>query len=110
MIAWVYLLLAFGALAVAFKTASVGVMAVCLLVALGLILAWVMALLAQRIGSRSRSEHAMIDADELRRLREQAEARKVAPTATAPAHAPLGGTVSSSAAPDFPTPGGDNLR
>ena len=108
MIAWVYLLLAFGALAVAFKTASVGVMAVCLLVALGLILAWVMALLAQRIGSRSRSEHAMIDADELRRLREQAEARKVAPTA--PAHAPLGGTAPSSAAPDFTTPGGDNLR
>lgn len=107
MIAWVYLLLAFGALAVAFKTPSVGVMAVCLLVALGLILAWVMALLAQRIGSRSRSEHAMIDADELRRLREQAEARKVAPTA---AHAPLGGTVPSSAAPDFTTPGGDNLR
>ena len=73
MIAWVYLLLAFGALAVAFKTASIGVMALSLLVALGLILAWVMALLAQRIGSRSRAEHAMIDPDELRRMREQAE-------------------------------------
>lgn len=108
MIAWVYLLLAFGALAVAFKTPSVGLMAVCLLVALGLILAWVMALLAQRIGSRSRSEHAMIDADELRRLREQAEARKVAPAA--PAHAPLGATMSSSAAPDFSSPGSDALR
>ena len=78
MIAWVYLLLAIGALAVAFKTASVGLMAVCLLVAFGLILAWVMSLLAQRVGSRSRSEHAMIDPDELRRMREQAEARKAA--------------------------------
>lgn len=81
MMAWVYLLLAIGALAVAFKTASVGLMAVCLLVALGLILAWVMALLAQRIDSRSRSDHAMIDPEELRRLREQAEARKTAAAA-----------------------------
>ncbi|TWI13462.1 hypothetical protein IP93_00624 [Lysobacter ruishenii] len=81
MMAWVYLLLAIGALAVAFKTASVGLMAVCLLLALGLILAWVMTLLAQRIDSRSRSEHAMIDPDELRRMREQAEARKAAAAA-----------------------------
>jgi hypothetical protein len=81
MMAWVYLLLAIGTLAVAFKTASVGLMAVCLLVALGLILAWVMALLAQRIDSRSRSDHAMIDPEELRRLREQAEARKAAASA-----------------------------
>ncbi|HEY0885547.1 MAG TPA: hypothetical protein VGE20_09720 [Ramlibacter sp.] len=78
MMAWVYLLLAIGALAVAFKTSSVGLMALCLLVALGLLLAWVMALLAQRIDSRSRSEHAMIDPEELRRLREAAEARKAA--------------------------------
>ncbi|GAB3746533.1 hypothetical protein GCM10028795_08070 [Lysobacter olei] len=84
MIAWVYLLLAIGALAVAFKTASVGLMALCLLAALGLILAWVMALLAQRIDSRSRSEHAMIDPEELRRMREQAEARKAAATGEAP--------------------------
>lgn len=81
MIAWVYLLLAIGALAVAFKTSSVGVMAVSLLVALGLLLAWVMGLLAQRIDSRSRSDHAMIDPEELRRLREQAEARKAAASA-----------------------------
>lgn len=78
MIAWVYLLLAIGAFAVAFKTASVGLMAVCLLVGLGLLLAWIMALLARRIDSRSRSEHAMIDPDELRRMREQAEARRAA--------------------------------
>jgi hypothetical protein len=81
MMAWVYLLLAIGALAVAFKTASVGLMAVFLLIALGLILAWVMALLAQRIDSRSRSEQAMIDPEELRRLREQAEARKAGASA-----------------------------
>ena len=84
MIAWVYLLLAIGALAVAFKTSSVGLMAASLLVALGLLLAWVMALLAQRIDSRSRSDHAMIDPEELRRLREQAEARKAAAAGEAP--------------------------
>ena len=84
MIAWVYLLLAIGSLAVAFKTSSVGLMAASLLVALGLLLAWVMALLAQRIDSRSRSDHAMIDPEELRRLREQAEARKAAAAGETP--------------------------
>ena len=37
---------------------------------------WLYLLLAQRIGSRSRDTSMMIDATELRRLREQAEARR----------------------------------
>lgn len=73
---WVFLLLAITALAVAFKTTSVLLAALCLLAALGLLVAWVMGLLAQRVGSRSRDEATMLDPQELRRLREQAEARR----------------------------------
>ena len=73
---WVYLLLAIAAFVVAFKTSSVALAALCLLAALGLLLAWVLGLLAQRVGSRSRDEAAMLDPVELRRLREQAEARR----------------------------------
>lgn len=75
---WLYLLLALAALAVAFKTTSVAVLAVALIAALGLMLAWVLGLLAQRVGSRTRDEGLMLDPAELRRLREQAEARKLA--------------------------------
>lgn len=73
---WLLLLLAAGALAVAFMTASMALAVVCLLAALGLLLAGVMGLLASRIGNRSRDEAMMIDPQELRRLREQAEARR----------------------------------
>jgi hypothetical protein len=75
---WLYLLLAIAALAVAVKTTSVGVLVLSLLAALGLLLAFVLKLAADRIDSRSRDEHLMLDPDELRRLREQAEARKLA--------------------------------
>ena len=73
---WVYLLLAIAAFVVAFKTSSVALAALCLLAALGLLLAWVLGLLAQRVGSRSRDEATMLDPAELRRLREQASARR----------------------------------
>jgi hypothetical protein len=75
---WLLLLLALGALAVAIKTTSMGLMAACLLAALVLIVLWVLGLYSARVGARSRDETAMIDPVELRRLREQAEARKVA--------------------------------
>lgn len=73
---WLLLLLAAGALAVAFMTTSMALAIVCLLAALGLLLAGVMGLLAGRIGNRSRDEAMMIDPQELRRLREQAEAKR----------------------------------
>ena len=73
---WIYLLLAVVALAIAFKTASLALMGICLLAALGLLVAWALGLLAQRVGSRTRDEAALIDPQELRRLREQAEARR----------------------------------
>ena len=75
---WLLLLLGVGALAVALKTSSVGLMAVCLLAALVLLVLWVLGWYSARIGNRSRDETAMIDPAELRRLREQAEARKLA--------------------------------
>jgi len=75
---WLFLILAVAALAVAFKTTSVALLVTCLLLAFGLILVWVLTLLGQRVDSRSRNEAMMLDPDELRRLREQADARKLA--------------------------------
>ena len=73
---WLFLLLALGALAVALKTSSLLLMAVCLLASLGLFVAWIMTWYAVRVGSTRRDETQMIDPVELRRLREIAEARK----------------------------------
>lgn len=75
---WLFLLLAVAAFAVALKSTSVALSVVCLLAALGFIVAFVMGLLARRIGSQSRDEGMLIDPQELRRLREQAEARRAA--------------------------------
>ena len=81
---WLLILLAAAAFAVAFVTTSMALAVVCLLASLILVVAGVMALLAQRLGSRSRDEVAMIDPAELRRLREQAEARKLAASQAEP--------------------------
>ena len=81
---WLLLLLAFGALAVALKTSSIGLMAVCLLAALVLLVLWVLGWYSARVGNRSRDEISMIDPAELRRLREQAEARKLAASQAEP--------------------------
>jgi len=75
---WLYLLLAFAALAVAFKTTSVGVLMVSLLVALGFFLAWVIKLLAARVDNQTRDSSMILDPAELHRLRQQAEARRAA--------------------------------
>jgi len=81
---WVLLLLAVGAFAIAMKTTSVGLMAICLVAALVLVVLWVLGLYSARVGARSRDETAMIDPAELRRLREQAEARKLAASQAEP--------------------------
>jgi len=73
---WLLLLLGLGALVLAFVAQSIWLVALGLLAALGLLLAGVMGLMARRLGSRSRDETLMIDPAELRRLREQAEARR----------------------------------
>ena len=75
---WLYLLLSIVAFGVALKTSSGLLMAVALLAGLGLLAAWVMGLLASRVESRSGDPSTIIDAVELQRMREQAEARRVA--------------------------------
>ena len=78
---WLFLLAAIAALAVALKTASSGLMLLCLLAALVLLVLWLAGLYSARMAGRSRDPAAMIDPAELRRLREQAEARKAAAAA-----------------------------
>ena len=75
---WLYLLLAIGALLMALKTTSSGLMVLCLLAALVLLVLWVAGMYSARMAGRSRDPSLMIDPVELRRLREPAEARKAA--------------------------------
>jgi hypothetical protein len=79
--AWLFLLFGFGALWVAFTASSPGLLALALVAALVLFIAFVLKMASDRIGSRSRDEQLMLDPEELRRLREQAEARKLAAAA-----------------------------
>ncbi|MBB1088670.1 hypothetical protein H4F99_09230 [Lysobacter sp. SG-8] len=81
---WLFLLLAFAALAAAFLTSSPGVLALCLLLSLGFTVAWVMGLLARRVGDASRDVATIVDTAELQRLREAAEARRRAEAVTPP--------------------------
>ena len=81
---WVFLLLALAALAAAFQTTSLLLAVLCLLAALALLLAGALGLLARPVGSRSRDETLLLDPQELRRLREQADARRAATETTEP--------------------------
>ncbi|GAB3737065.1 hypothetical protein GCM10028862_22190 [Luteimonas pelagia] len=85
---WIYLLLSVGAFALAFMAASPWLVVVALVAALVLLVAWVMTLFAQRVGNRARDEAQMLDPMELRRLREQAEARRAAASGTGPVDEP----------------------
>ena len=78
---WVYLLLALGALAIALKTTSTALAIVCVLAALALLLFWVLGLLTSRVEASSRDASMIVDPMELKRLREQAEARRLAQSA-----------------------------
>ena len=75
---WLFLLLAVAAFAVALNASSMMVAVLCLLVALAGTVAWVLGLLAQRVGNQSRDDSLMLDPAELKRLRDQAEARRAA--------------------------------
>jgi hypothetical protein len=75
---WVYLLLALAALALALVSKSTVLTILALLAALVLLLFWVLGLLASRVEAGSRDASMMVDPMELRRLREQAEARRLA--------------------------------
>lgn len=73
---WLYFLLAAVALAAAFVVTSVALLLLCLLAALGLTLVGVLKLFADRVASRSGDAALALDPDELRRWREQADARR----------------------------------
>lgn len=80
---WLFLLLGVGAMAFAFRTTSPLLMGVALLASLSLLVAWLVGLYQARMGNSQRDEASMIDPDELRRLRELAEARKAQAAAEA---------------------------
>ncbi|MCP3042588.1 hypothetical protein [Xanthomonas euvesicatoria] len=80
---WLFLLMALGALVLAFSTPHVWLLVVSLLVALVLLLLWTRGWFASRMGDSQRDTSSMIDPAELRRLRELAEARKSAALAAA---------------------------
>ena len=75
---WVYLLLALGAMALALVSKSTVLTVLALLAALALLLFWVLGLLASRVEAGSRAASMIVDPMELKRLREQAEARRLA--------------------------------
>lgn len=75
---WLFLLLALAAFAVALNAGSMLLAVVSVVVALLASVAFVLGLLAQRVGSQARDDSMMIDPAELRRLREQAAARRLA--------------------------------
>jgi len=75
---WLFLLLSFGAMAVALRTTSMALMVVALLAALGLLLAWAMGWYSARVGNQGDSGRRMVDPVELHRLRQRAEARRAA--------------------------------
>ncbi|WP_372166745.1 hypothetical protein [Xanthomonas axonopodis] len=80
---WLFLLMALGALVLAFSTPHVWLLVVSLLVALVLLLLWTRGWFASRMGDTQSDTSSMIDPAELRRLRELAEARKSAALAAA---------------------------
>ncbi|MCD0245367.1 hypothetical protein [Xanthomonas melonis] len=75
---WLFLLMALGALVLAFSTPHMWLLIASLLAALVLLLLWTRGWFASRMGESQRDTSSMIDPAELRRLRELAEARKAA--------------------------------
>ncbi|GHD75225.1 hypothetical protein GCM10007164_26910 [Luteimonas padinae] len=84
---WLFLLLAVAAFAVALNASSMALAVICLLVALAGTVAWVLGLLAQRVGNQSRDDSMMLDPMELKRLRDEAEARRASGASVAAAAA-----------------------
>lgn len=95
---WLFLLLAVAAFAVALNASSMALVVLCLLAALACTVAWVLGLLAQRMGNRARDDSMMLDPMEMKRLREQAEARRAGDsTAGSVAAAAAGASTAQSA-------------
>lgn len=90
---WLWFLFSFACFAVAFRTHSMGLAALALLVGLGLLLMGTLALASRRIERRGRDASAMMSPAEMRQMRERIERRKAeeaaaggnaAPPATGP--------------------------
>ena len=73
---WLFLLIAIGSFLVAFTTHSPVLLGLSLLLGLITSVAFFMGLLAQRMGTTTSTETLRLNPDELRRMREQAEARR----------------------------------
>lgn len=73
---WLLLLFAVGLFMIALSASSMTAVILCVLGSLGLSIVAIMSLLAQRVDNSARSETMLIDPQELRRLRELAEAKR----------------------------------
>jgi hypothetical protein len=81
---WIYLIVALVLLAAAYKAAG-WLVVILLLASLVGFIAWMIGWVNSRISSGARNETQIISPEELRRLREQAQARKAAgPSANTP--------------------------
>lgn len=85
---WLLLLFAVGLFLIALSAGSMAVVILCVLGSLGLSVVAIMSLLAQRVDNSARSETMLIDPQELRRLRELAEAKRAEAAAAGPAAMP----------------------
>lgn len=70
---WLWFVASVLCFAIAFRTHSVGLAALCLLIALATLLIGTLALVSSRIESRSRDASTMLGPDEMRRMREKLE-------------------------------------
>ncbi len=94
---WLLLLFAVGLFLLALNASSMAGVILCVLGSLGLSVVAIMSLLAQRVDNSARSETMLIDPQELRRLREQAEAkRSEAAAAAGAASMPANGDTAQS--------------
>jgi ABC-type transport system involved in multi-copper enzyme maturation permease subunit len=74
---WIFLLFALLFLAMAMKSTAPGWLVVLLVLAsLVLMIAWILGWIASRISRGARDDTSMISPEEMRQLREQAEARR----------------------------------
>ena len=73
---WLFLLLAFAAMVFSFMTTSMAVLSACIVAALVLFLLWILGMYQVHVAGVGRDTAMMVDPAELRRLREQAQARR----------------------------------
>jgi hypothetical protein len=94
--AWILLLLAIGCFLVTFVTKSFAVGVLCLLLALVLVMVGTMLLLSARISDTARKP-TILSPEELRALREQAEARRDSAAKAGNSDSAAAGTAADSA-------------